>query len=153
MFGISAAQAQADGLAISSGLASIFWVYVVFVIAMVISCAWLATAPNGAAGNPMPAYPGPAYPAGGYQAGSYPAPSYPAAAGTAASSELGHDAATDSGEQAADDAEGAADDEEHEANDGEHRADNEVSTPSRLALLKQAYRTKPPEPARLNRAA
>jgi hypothetical protein len=60
-FGFSAAQAQADGLTISSGVTSIFWVYVVFVIAMAISCAWLATAPNGAAGNPLPAYPGPAY--------------------------------------------------------------------------------------------
>ncbi|HEX3964112.1 MAG TPA: hypothetical protein VHZ03_46945 [Trebonia sp.] len=129
-FGFSAAQAQADGLTISSGVTSIFWVYVVFVIAMAISCAWLATAPNGAAGNPLPAYPGPAYPAGGYQPGSYPAPSYPATAGTAASSEPGHDAVTDSGEQAADDdPERAADAAEHQADDGEHRVDNEVSTP------------------------
>ncbi|MCW2935248.1 MAG: hypothetical protein JWM19_6210 [Actinomycetia bacterium] len=127
-FGFSAAQAQADGLTISSGVTSIFWVYVVFVIAMAISCAWLATAPNGAAGNPLPAYPGPAYPAGGYQAGSYPAPSYPAAAGTAASSEPGDDTVTDSGEQAADDAERAADGADHQADD-EDRADNEVSTP------------------------
>src|SRR6202035_4845565 len=63
-FGISAAQAQADGLTISSGGTSIFCVYVVFIIAMAISCAWPATDPNGAAGNPLPAYPGPAYPAG-----------------------------------------------------------------------------------------
>jgi hypothetical protein len=124
MFGVSAAQAQADGLKISSGVTSIFWVYVVFVVAMAISCSWLATAPNGAAGNPLPAYPGPNYPAGGYQAGSYPAPS-----GTAASSEPGDDAVTDSGEQVVDDAERAADGEEHQADDGEHRADNEVSTP------------------------
>jgi hypothetical protein len=129
MFGLSAAQAQADGLAISSALASIFWVYVVFVIAMAISCAWLATAPDGAAGNPLPAYPGPNYPAGAYQAGSYPAPSYPAPSGTAASSEPGDDAVTDSGEQAVDEAERAADGEEHQADDGEHRADDEVSTP------------------------
>jgi hypothetical protein len=129
MFGISAAQAQADGLTISSALASIFWVYVVFVVAMAISAAWLATAPNGAAGNPLPAYPGPAYPAGGYQAGSYPAPSYPAPSGTAASGEPGDDAVTDSGEQVVDDAERAADGEEHQADDGEHRADNEVSMP------------------------
>jgi hypothetical protein len=129
MFGVSAAQAQADGLKISSGVTSIFWVYVVFVIAMAISCSWLATAPNGAAGNPLPAYPGPNYPAGGYQAGSYPAPSYPAPSGTAASGEPGDDAVTDSGEQVVDDAERAADGEEHQADDGEHRADNEVSTP------------------------
>jgi hypothetical protein len=121
MFGFSAAQAQADGLTISSGVTSIFWVYVVFIIAMVISCAWLATAPNGPAGNLQPAYPGPGYPAGSYQAGSYPAPSYPAAAGTPASSEPGDDVVTDSGEQATDDEERAADGEEH-------RTDSEVST-------------------------
>jgi len=129
MFGISAAQAQADGLTISSGVTSIFWVYVVFIIAMAISCAWLATAPNGAAGNPLPAYPGPGYPAGGYQAGSYPVPSYPAAAGTGASSDLGDDAVTDSGEQATDDAERPDDGEERLADDEEHRTDSEVSTP------------------------
>jgi hypothetical protein len=129
LFGVSAAQAQADGLTISSGVTSIFWVYVVFVIAMVISCAWLATTPNGLAGNPLPAYPGPAYPAGGYQAGSYPAPSYPPAGGTAPSSESRDDAVTDNGEQSADDAERAADGEEHQADDEENRADNEVSAP------------------------
>jgi hypothetical protein len=129
MFGISAAQAQSEGLTISSALTSIFWVYVVFVIAMAISAAWLATAPNGTVGNPLPAYPGPNYPASGYQAGSYPAPSYPAPSGTAASSEPADDAVTDGGDQVADDAERAADGEERQADDGEHRADNEVSMP------------------------
>lgn len=51
LFGISAAQAQANRLTVSSGVTSIFWVYVVFVIALAISCAWLLTAP----GNPVPA--------------------------------------------------------------------------------------------------
>ena len=129
MFGISAAQAQADGLTISSGVTSIFWVYVVFVIAMAISCAWLATAPNGPAANPLPAYPWTPYPAGGYPAGSYPVPSSPPGAGLTASSEPGDDVVTDSGEQATDDAEHAADGEEHQADDEEHRADSEVSTP------------------------
>ena len=129
MFGISAAQAQADGLTISSGVTSIFWVFVVFVVAMAISCAWLATAPNGAAANPLPAYPGTPYPAGGYPAGSYPALSYPPAAGTVPAIESGDDAVTDSGEQATDDAERAVDGEEHRADDEEHHPDNEVSTP------------------------
>jgi hypothetical protein len=140
MFGFTTAQAQADGLTISSGVTSIFWVYVVFVVAMAISCAWLATAPNGAAANPLPAYPGAPYPAGGYPAGTYPVPSYPAPssppeAGTPASSGPGDDAVTDSGEQATDDADNAdnaerdAVGEEHRGDDEEHRTDNEVSMP------------------------
>jgi hypothetical protein len=52
MFGIS--QSQAAGLTISSGLTPIFWVYCVFVIALLISCAWLLTAPQY---QPMPAVP------------------------------------------------------------------------------------------------
>jgi hypothetical protein len=70
MFGISAAQAQAAGLTISSGLTSIFWVYVVFVIALAISAAWLATAPSHPSApvppNPVPPNPGPQYPVPGY---------------------------------------------------------------------------------------
>ncbi len=45
MFGISSAQASALGLTISSGLTGIFWVYFVFVISLVVSCAWLFTEP------------------------------------------------------------------------------------------------------------
>ena len=44
MFGIS--QSQAAGLTISSGLTPIFWVYCVFVISLLISCAWMLTAPQ-----------------------------------------------------------------------------------------------------------
>jgi hypothetical protein len=128
MFGISAAQAQADRLTISSGVTSIFWVYVVFIIAMAISCAWLATAPNEAAGSPLPAYPSPGYPAGGSQAGSYPVSSYPPVAGTDASSELGDDTVTVSGEQDAADAERPDDGEVRQDDDEEHPADSEVST-------------------------
>jgi hypothetical protein len=55
MFGISRAEASAAGLTISSGVTSIFWVYCVFVIALLISCAWLFTAPGHPA---MPAMQG-----------------------------------------------------------------------------------------------
>jgi hypothetical protein len=63
MFGISAAQASASGLTISTGLTGIFWVYLVFVISLVVSCAWLFTEP----GHPvMPGIPTPPWaPAGG----------------------------------------------------------------------------------------
>lgn len=64
MFGISQAQASAAGLTISSGVTPIFWVYCVFVISLVISCAWMLTAPQYPA-MPVPAQPpapGPADP-------------------------------------------------------------------------------------------
>ena len=64
MFGISQAQASASGLTISSGVTPIFWVYCVFVISLVISCAWMLTAPQYPA-MPVPAQPpapGPAEP-------------------------------------------------------------------------------------------
>ena len=46
MFGITSAQASAAGLTISSGLTGIFWVYFVFVISLLVSCAWLFTEPR-----------------------------------------------------------------------------------------------------------
>jgi hypothetical protein len=52
MFGISQAQASAAGLTITSGLTPAFWVYCVFVISLLISSAWLLTAPKNPA---MPA--------------------------------------------------------------------------------------------------
>jgi hypothetical protein len=63
MFGISPAQASAAGLTISSGLTGIFWVYFVFVISLLVSCAWLFTEP----GHPvMPGIQAPPWsPAGG----------------------------------------------------------------------------------------
>jgi hypothetical protein len=61
MFGISQSQAQAAGLTISSGLTPIFWVYCVFVISLLISCAWMLTAPQYHA---MPA--APLHPASGH---------------------------------------------------------------------------------------
>jgi hypothetical protein len=52
MLGISQAQASAAGLTITSGLTPTFWVYCVFVISLLISSAWLLTAPKNPA---MPA--------------------------------------------------------------------------------------------------
>ncbi len=46
MFGISSSQAAAAGLTISSGLTGIFWVYLVFVISLIVSCTWLFTEPE-----------------------------------------------------------------------------------------------------------
>jgi hypothetical protein len=69
LFGISAAQAQANGLSVSSGVTSIFWVFCLFVVAMGLACAWLVTAPSpGMASNPVQPNPEPGYPAPGYQA-------------------------------------------------------------------------------------
>ena len=46
LFGITAQQASSLGLTISSGLTDIFWVYLVFVISLLVSCAWLFTEPG-----------------------------------------------------------------------------------------------------------
>ena len=94
MFGIS--QSQAAGLTISSGLTPIFWVYCVFVISLLISCAWMLTAPQYHA---MPA--GPLHPA----PGDVP-PAQSAAPGGAADSGAG---AGDSGAEARDNGAGARD--------------------------------------------
>jgi hypothetical protein len=64
LFGISQSQASAQGLTVTSGLTPIFWVYCVFVISLLISCAWMLTAPHYPA---MPAAsrlpePGPVHP-------------------------------------------------------------------------------------------
>ena len=64
LFGISQSQASAAGLSVSAGLTPIFWVYCVFVISLLISCAWMLTAPHYPAmpdGAPAPE-PGPARP-------------------------------------------------------------------------------------------
>jgi hypothetical protein len=44
--GISQSTATANGLTISSGLTPIFWVFCVFVISLVVSIAWMLTAPH-----------------------------------------------------------------------------------------------------------
>ena len=74
VFGISAAQAQANGLSVSSGVTSIFWVFCLFVVAMGLACAWLVTTPSaaaaspGMAANPLQPNPDQGYPAPGNQA-------------------------------------------------------------------------------------
>jgi hypothetical protein len=57
MFGISSAQASAAGLSISTGLTGIFWVYFVFVISLLVSCAWLFTEPGQPVMPGIPASP------------------------------------------------------------------------------------------------
>jgi hypothetical protein len=51
-FGLSPAQADRLSLTISSGLTPAFWVYCAFVLALVISCAWMLLAPREATGLP-----------------------------------------------------------------------------------------------------
>jgi hypothetical protein len=46
MFGISSANASAAGLKISAGVTPVFWVFFVFVISLLVSCAWLFTEPG-----------------------------------------------------------------------------------------------------------
>ena len=59
--GISPSEASAAGLRISAGVTPIFWVYCVFVIALVISCAWMITEPAQPTAPPsaQPSWPGP----------------------------------------------------------------------------------------------
>ena len=54
LFGLTQAQAKADGVTITAGVTPIFWVYVVFVIALLVSCAWLLTTPGQPAVPAMP---------------------------------------------------------------------------------------------------
>jgi hypothetical protein len=65
-FGITPSQASAANLTITSSVTPVFWVYCVFVIALVISCAWLLTEPAvPATPAPVPAPRGAAVPPGG----------------------------------------------------------------------------------------
>jgi hypothetical protein len=57
LFGISSAQASAAGLTISTGLTGIYWVYFVFVISLLVSCAWLFTEPGHPVMPGIPASP------------------------------------------------------------------------------------------------
>jgi hypothetical protein len=54
LFGLTQAQAKTEGVTIASGMTPIFWVYVVFVVALIVSFAWLLTAPGQSA---VPAVP------------------------------------------------------------------------------------------------
>jgi hypothetical protein len=112
MFGIS--QSQAAGLTISSGLTPIFWVYCVFVISLVISCAWMLTAPQYHAMPAAPLHPAP---------GHVP-PAQSAATGEAAESGAGAD---DSGAGAGDSGAGAGDSGAGARDSGAGTGDNKAS--------------------------
>ena len=115
MFGISQSQAQAAGLTISSGLTPIFWVYCVFVISLLISCAWMLTAPQYHA---MPAMP------------PYPAPGHVPPAQSVATGEAGDSGAEagDSGAEARDSGAGTGDNKASDAGDSNGGEDHEEST-------------------------
>ena len=69
LFGLTPAQAKADGVTITTGVTPIFWVYGVFVIALLVSCAWLMTTPGQSA---IPAVPmSPWMPQAGAEAGPW----------------------------------------------------------------------------------
>jgi hypothetical protein len=62
LFGLTQAQARAEGVTISSTVTPIFWVYCVFVLALLVSGAWLLTTPGQPAVPvvPMPPWTPPA---------------------------------------------------------------------------------------------
>jgi hypothetical protein len=95
LFGLTGAQASALGLKISAGLEPVYWVFFVFVISLVVSCAWLFTEPGHPA---MPAFPGYGWP---------PAVPEAAAAETGVGDDAG-DAHSDASEEADSDATGEA---------------------------------------------
>jgi hypothetical protein len=68
LFGISPARASAAGLTITNGLTPVFWIYCVFVVALIVSCAWLLLTPAQPAfrppAQPIPARVPPVVPAG-----------------------------------------------------------------------------------------
>jgi hypothetical protein len=55
-FGISNAQATQLGLTISAGVTPAFWIYCVFLVVLLVSCAWMLFTPQQAfAAGPVPA--------------------------------------------------------------------------------------------------
>jgi hypothetical protein len=120
MFGIS--QSQAAGLTISSGLTPIFWVYCVFVISLLISCAWMLTAPQYHAMPAAPLHPAP---------GHVPPAQSAAAGGAGASGAEAADSgagARDSGAGARDSGAGTGDNKASDAGDSNGGEDHEEST-------------------------
>ena len=55
-FGISSAQASQLGLTISAGLTPAFWIYCGFLVALIVSCAWMLFTPHS-----VPVAPGEGY--------------------------------------------------------------------------------------------
>ena len=54
-FGITPGQAARAGLTISSGLTPAFWIYCVFIVALMLTCALMLSTPRAAARRPRPA--------------------------------------------------------------------------------------------------
>jgi hypothetical protein len=88
-FGVPPATARQLGLTISAGLTPAFWIYCAFIVALIVSCAWMLFTPQ-----PVPAT----------MPGTMPAPATPDAAGTDAETDAGtdasHAAGTDAGTEA-----------------------------------------------------
>jgi hypothetical protein len=87
-FGIPAATARQLGITISAGLTPAFWIYVGFLIALVVSCAWMLFIPQPALVTPGDGWNGPRPGApDGQEPGEAPAPEAgtPEASHTAAS--------------------------------------------------------------------
>jgi hypothetical protein len=55
-FGISPAVAKQIGLTIDSGVTPAFWIYCGFLVALVVSCAWMLFTPRQTAGTPREAF-------------------------------------------------------------------------------------------------
>jgi hypothetical protein len=84
-FGVPPAMARQLGLTISAGLTPAFWIYCGFLIALIVSCAWMLFTPQ----------PVPATPAGAMPAGAMPAAATPDTAETDAGTEASHAAGAD----------------------------------------------------------
>ena len=87
-FGVPPATARQLGLTITAGLTPAFWIYCAFIVALIVSCAWMLFTP-------------PAVPA--TMPGTMPAPATPDAAGTDgtdAGTDASHAAGTDAGTEA-----------------------------------------------------
>jgi hypothetical protein len=81
-FGISPAVAKQIGLTINSGVTPAFWIYCGFLVALIVSCAWMLFTPHEAAGTPRGTF-GPVPSAASSGADAYPwNPATPEAAGT-----------------------------------------------------------------------
>ena len=120
MFGIS--QSQAAGLTISSGLTPIFWVYCVFVISLLISCAWMLTAPQYHAMPAAPLHPAPGHVPPAQSA----APGAPGDSGAGAADSGAE--ARDNGAGARDSGAGTGDNKASDAGDSNGGEDHEEST-------------------------
>ena len=112
MFGITSSQASSLGLTISPGLTGIFWVYFVFVISLLVSCAWLFTEPGH---QVMPGIPVSPWPPAGGEGGTR-------SASDAAGREGADSGASEDADSAAADSEAGTAESEAAAGDGEQSA-------------------------------